>query len=470
MTRIGVLALGLLCSAACIAGHEEDPERAAFRALYQVLVETNTTLSSGSCTEAAEKMAARLRAAGLPESDVRVVVAPDHPKEGSLVAVLRGPRKSKAKGLLLLAHIDVVEARREDWARDPFVLVEEDGYFHARGTVDDKAMAAIWVDSLIRLHADPAFKPRRDVKIALTCGEESLEAFDGIQYLVAQHRELIDADLALNEGGYGQIDAQGQRVTMHLQVGEKTPQDFRLEVLNEGGHSARPVKDNAIYHLAGGLTRLAQFDFPIRFNDTTRAYFTRMADIRGGDAGAAMRALVADPGDEAAARAVTASSLWNAMLRTTCVATMLEGGHATNALPQRARANVNCRLFPGTTVEDVRRTLEQVLADPAISVTALPSRMPLAAPPVLTPRILRPLEEAMAQFHPGVPIVPTQSSGYTDGPFLNAAGIPTVGLGIFVDPDFGHVHGANERARVQSVYDGRDFLHALVRRYAMEAP
>lgn len=468
LTLVRAFVASLAIQATCAtAADADDPSE--FRALYEELVETNTTLSSGSCTEAAEKMAARLLRSGLPEADVRVIVAPDHPKEGSLVAVLRAPHGAKGKGMLLLAHLDVVEARREDWTRDPFELVEQDGYFHARGAADDKAMAAIWVDTLIRLHREK-FRPRREIKLALTCGEETLEAFDGVQYLLAQHRELIDADFALNEGGFGLLDEQGRRVLMSIQVGEKTPQDFRLEVLNEGGHSARPVKDNAIYRLAAGLTRLSQHDFPIQLNDTTRAYFKRMADIRGGDAGTAMKALVANPADVAAAGIVTANPLWNATLRTTCVATMLEAGHATNALPQRARANVNCRMFPGVTVDDVRRALEQVVADPAITVTALPSRMPLAVPPVLTPAILRPIEKLVAARYPGVPLLPSQSSGYTDGPFLNAAGIPTYGIGLWFDPDFGHIHGANERIRVESVYEGRDFLQALVKQYATEGP
>lgn len=444
------------------------PDQVAFRGLYQELVETNTTLSSGSCTEAAEKMAARLRHAGFPAADIQVIVAPDHPREGSLVAVLRGS-DSEARALLLLAHIDVVEARREDWTRDPFTLLEEDGYFYARGVADDKAMAAIWVDSLIRLHQQ-GFRPRRDLKMALTCGEETIEAFDGVQYLVANHRELIDAEFALNEGGAGLLDEQGRRVMMGVQAGEKTPQDFRLEVVNPGGHSSRPVKDNAIYHLSAGLTRLGQHEFPIQLNATTRTYFTRMASIKGGEVGAAMAKLVANPADEQAAALVTANPSWNAMLRTTCVATMLDAGHATNALPQRARANVNCRIFPGVTVDEVRDALEQVLADPAITVTALKTRAPIAAPPQLTPAIMQPIEQVTAKHYPGVPVLPMLQAGYTDGQFLNAAGIPTYGInGMFIDPDYGGIHGLNERIRVQSVYDGRDFLHELVKTYAVKA-
>lgn len=463
LVRPALLAVALLAAPA-ICTAEARPDQIEFRALYEELVETNTTLSSGSCTEAAEKMASRLRSAGFPAGDVQLVIAPGHPQEGSLVAVLRGPHP-KAKALLLLAHIDVVEARREDWTRDPFELVEEGGYFHARGAADDKAMAAIWIDSLIRLHRD-RFRPLRDIKLALTCGEETIEAFDGLQYLLDHRRELVDAEFALNEGGYGLVDVQGRRVLMGVQAGEKTPQDFRLEVLNAGGHSARPVKDNAIYRLAAGLTRLSQHDFPIQLNGTTRKYFQRMAAIEGGEIGAAMNALVANPADAGAAALVSANPIWNATLRTTCIATMLDAGHATNALPQRARSNINCRMFPGVQAEEVRLRLEQVMADPAVTVTALKTRVPVATPPELTPRILGPIEELMAEMYPGVPLVPMQASGYTDGQFLNAAGIPTYGVGLFLDPDFGHIHGLNERIRVQSVYEGRDFLHALVKRYA----
>lgn len=435
-----------------------------FRSIYEELVETNTTLSSGSCTEAAEKVAARLREAGMAETDVRVIVAPDHPQEGSVVAVLRAA-PSEDKGIVLLAHIDVVEARREDWLREPFDLVEENGYFHARGAADDKAMAAIWVDTLIRLHREK-FRPRRDIKIALTCGEETIEAFNGVQHLLAHHREWLDAEFALNEGAYGLLDPDGRRVLMGVQAGEKTPQDFRLEVLNAGGHSARPVKDNAIYRLAAGLGRLDAYEFPITLNPTTRAHFLSMAAIEGGQIGSAMMALVARPEDAAAAALVTANPIWNATLRTTCVATTLDAGHATNALPQRARANINCRMFPGVTADEVRATLERVLDDPGITVTPMKTRAPVARAPELTPQILGPIKALMDEVYPGVPLVPMQAAGYTDGQFLNAAGIPTYGLGLFVDPDFGHIHGANERIRVRSVYEGRDFLHALVKRYA----
>jgi acetylornithine deacetylase/succinyl-diaminopimelate desuccinylase-like protein len=441
------------------------PDQVAYRELFRELVETNTTLSSGNCTEAAAKMAARLRQAGLPEVDLHPFAVPDHPKEGGLVAVLKG-RDPAARPILLLAHIDVVEARREDWTRDPFTLVEEDGYFYARGVADDKAMASVWVDTLVRFLQD-GFKPRRTLKLALTCGEETNGAFNGAQYLSTQQRDLIDAEFALNEGAWGTLDDQGNKVMMSVQAGEKASQNYQLEVRNPGGHSSRPVKDNAIYHLAAGMTRISTYEFPIRLNDATREYFTRMADIKGGELGAAMRALVKDPTDANAVATVTADPTYNAMLRTTCVATMLDGGHATNALPQRARANVNCRIYPDQTFEDVRQDLERAVADPAVKVTTLEIRGPMAKAPPLTPQIMKPIEKVAAKIYPGVPVLPLFQAGATDGQFMGAAGIPTYGIGAhFFDPDLGGIHGLNERIRTSSLYEGRDFLYELVKIYA----
>jgi acetylornithine deacetylase/succinyl-diaminopimelate desuccinylase-like protein len=462
---LAAAAAAALGFAAVQAQAQERPDQAAFKALYKELVETNTTLSSGSCTLAAERMAAHLRAAGYPDADLHLFTAEGHPKEGGLVAVLPGS-DPRLKAVLLLAHIDVVEAKREDWARDPFKLVEEGGYFYARGASDDKSMAAIWTDSLIRFRQE-GYRPRRTIKMALTCGEETSGAFNGAQYLSEQHRDLIDAAFALNEGAGGETDKDGKKLLLEIQAGEKVAQNYRLEVTNPGGHSSRPAKDNAIYHLAGALTRISDYEFPIQLNDATRGYFTRMAEIKGGETGAAMRAVVADPADAKAVATVEAGDLsWNAILHTTCVATMLEGGHATNALPQRARANVNCRIFPGVPIEQVRKTLEQVVADPQVKVTTLEIRGPASSAPPLTPEILEPIEKIAADMWPGVPVVPIMQAGATDGQFLNGAGIPTYGVeGIFYDPDLGHIHGLNERIGVQSLYDGRDFLYRLVKAY-----
>ena len=440
-----------------------------FRELYKELVETNTTLSAGNCTLAAERMAARLKAAGIPDSDLHLFTAPDHPKEGGLVAVYPG-RDPKLKAILLLAHLDVVEAKREDWTRDPFTLVEESGSFYARGAMDDKAEASIWVDLLIRYRTEN-YRPRRTLKVALTCGEEGAP-FNGTEWLTKNRRELIDAAFALNEGAWGELDASGQRVAHQVEAGEKFPQNYRLEVTNPGGHSSRPVKDNAIYRLAAALTRIGAYEFPVQFNDANRAYFTGMAKIQAAKGASevanAMNAFLRDPNDASALALVTSKDpSWNATLRTTCVATMLDAGHATNALPQRARANVNCRIFPGTSPETVRAKLEELVADPAVKVTALETRGPTAVSPPLTPAILGPIEKLTAEFWPGVPVLPILQAGATDGEFTNAVGIPTYGVEpVFVGPDLGHIHGLNEYVGVKSLLEGREFLYRLVKVYA----
>jgi len=441
-----------------------------FRELYKELVETNTTLSAGSCTLAAERMAARLKAAGLPDSDLHPFAAPDHPKEGGLIAVYPG-RDPNLKAILLLAHIDVVEAKREDWTRDPFTLVEESGSFYARGAMDDKAEASIWVDLLIRYKTE-GYRPLRTLKVALTCGEETAGAFNGAQWLTLNRRELIDAEFALNEGGWGELDSSGHRVSLDVEAGEKFPQNYRLEVTNPGGHSSRPVKDNAIYHLAAALTRISAYDFPVQFNDSNRAYFAGMAKIqaaKGEHAVAdAMNAFLRDP-NEAQSLALVASKdpSWNATLRTTCVATMLEAGHATNALPQRARAIINCRIFPGVAVETVRAKLGELVANAAVTVTTLETRGPASPSPPLTSAVLGPIEKLSSQFWPGLPVLPILQAGATDGEFTNAVGIPTYGVEpVFVGPDLGHIHGLNEYLGVTSLLEGREFLYRLVKVYA----
>ena len=459
-----------LLSASLHAAAEGAAGESKFRELYKELVETNTTLSSGSCTLAAERMAARLKAAGFTDADLHPFAAPGHPKEGGLVAIYPG-RDPQLKAVLLLAHIDVVEAKREDWTRDPFTLVEENGAFYARGVIDDKAEAAIWVDSLIR-YKQENYRPRRAIKLALTCGEETAGAFNGAQWLVENQRELIDAAFAVNEGAFGELDAEGHKVALQIQAGEKTAQNFRLEVTNPGGHSSRPVRDNAIYRLAAALTRVAAYDFPAQFTDGNRAYFAGMARIQAAkgkpEVADAMRALVKDPNDAAAIALVSAKDpSWNATLRTTCVATMLDAGHATNALPQRARANINCRIFPGVAAEAVRLELEQLVADPNVKVTTLETRGPSSPPPPLTPQILAPVEKLAAEFFPGVPVLPILQPGATDGEFLNAAGIATYGIEpLFAGPDLGHIHGLNEYVSVKSLLDCRDFLYRLIKIYS----
>jgi len=449
------------------AAQAQQPGEANFRALYKELVETNTTFSAGSCTLAAERMAARLKAAGFADSDITLFTPPDHPKDGGLVAVLPG-KDPKAKAILLLAHIDVVEAKREDWERDPFTLVEENGYFYARGASDDKAQAAIWTDLVIRLKQE-GFKNTRPIKVALTCGEEGGGQVNGARWLAENRRDLIDAAFALNEGAGGALDAAGGKPVVHnIQAGEKTSVGFTLESTNPGGHSSRPVPDNAIYHLVRAVDRISQYEFPVQLNDTTRAYFTRMSKVQGGEVGAAMTAIVANPQDKAAYATLSKDPNLHAILGTTCVATRLEAGHANNALPQRARAVINCRIFPGTTREEVRQTLVKLAADPAVSVTQYGDGRSEAAvgPPPLTANVLGPIEKVSAQMWPGVPVAPILQAGGTDAPPLIAVGIPTYGVsGIFYDPDLGRLHGLNERIGVKSLLDAREFSYRLVKLY-----
>ena len=450
------------------AGAQTRPDQVAFRALYKELVETNTTASVGDCTLAAQRMATRLKAAGFPASDLTIFTAPGYPKNGGLVAVYPG-RDPKAKAILLLAHIDVVEARREDWTRDPFTLVEEGGYFYGRGASDDKAQAAIWVDSLIRYRQE-GFHPRRTIKMALTCGEEGGSPFNGAAWLVANKRDLIDAAFALNEGAGGQLDDHGKRIAHTIEAGEKTSQSFTLEVTNPGGHSSRPVPDNAIYRLADALEKVRGYEFPVMLNDANRGYLTKMSKVAGGEQGAAMAALLANPKDARADAILSKDPGLHTMLRTTCVATMLSAGHAQNALPQRATANINCRIFPGVAREAVRAKLIEVIGDPQVAVTPVAAgaaREADAPAPPLTPQVMGPIEKLSAEMWPGVPVVPILQAGATDGKALTAGGIPTYGVqGLFYEPDLGRIHGLNERIGVTSLYEGRDFLYRLVKLYA----
>ncbi len=436
----------------------------AFRSLYKELVETNTTKSAGSCTLAAERMAARLKAAGYADSAIRLFVPDGAPKDGGLVATLPGS-DPKAGAILLLAHVDVVEARREDWQRDPFVLVEEEGNFYGRGTSDDKSQAAIYTDAMIRLK--PGKPLRRTLKLALTCGEEGGGQVNGVEWLVTNHKDWIAADFALNEGGGGSADASGKPISLSFQAGEKVYQDFRLETTNPGGHSSRPRPDNAIYSLAAGLARLGQYEFPVQFSDTTRAYFTAIAPLRDPETAAAIKALLANPADGAANAIVSRDAGLHSTLRTTCVATLLDAGHAPNALPQRARANVNCRMFPGDPVEKVRGLIVAVIADPAISVAPFGEISPTPPPPPLTPLVFGTAKTLAETHFPGIPMVPAMSTGATDGRFLNAAGIPTYGVpGAFGRPDGGGVHGLNEYRPVAGLMAQRAYLFDLIQRYA----
>ena len=456
------LALAALVALALPASAQTDYSQ--FRGIYRELVETNTTLSVGDCTLAANRMAARLKAAGYPDSNLHVVVTDGHPKEGSLVAVLPG-RDPHVKAILLLAHLDVVEARREDWTRDPFTLVEEGGYFYGRGTADDKSLAAAWVDTMIRLKSEGA-RNTRTVKLALTCGEESAP-FNGAAWLVEHERPLIDAAFAITEGGWGVRDENGKRIALNINAGEKLPQSYQLEITNPGGHAMRPVKDNAIVRLGQALARINAYDFPVQTTDTSLLFFARMGKQVDGAMGKAMIAFSKNPADTAAIATLSGDPAYNATLRTTCAITQISGGHAINALPQRATANINCRLFPGTTAETVQAKLQSLAADSVVKITILPAGREAAPAPPLTPAILAPIERAAAKHFPGVPVIPKLEIGATDASHLTPAGIPTYGFtGMFFDPDGSRLHGLNERIRVRSLYEGRDLLYDLVKDYA----
>ena len=444
------------------------PDQVAFRALYKELVETNTTLSAGSCTTIAGLIAGHLKSAGFEDKDITLFSTPDHPKEGGIIAIYPGTSKS-AKPMLLLGHLDVVEAKREDWTRDPFTLIEENGYFFGRGTSDMKALDATWVDALMRFKQSN-YHPKRTIKLALTCGEETTYAFNGADWLAKNKPDLISAAFALNEGGGGRTDGHGKLLVESVQVGEKAAQNYRVETVNAGGHSSVPIRDNAIYELAEALIKVREFEFPVKFTDTTRAFFAKAGAARHDDLGDAMVALSKNPDDHAAETIVSKDRSYHSMLRTTCVATLLEGGHANNALPQRAVANINCRIFPGETVEGTQAALEAAIADPKVKITPVPPIRPIAIPPPLDPKIIGPAEKLVARYFPGVPLVPTMSTGATDGIFLEAIGIPVYGApGGWGDPDGNGVHGLNERRSVRSVFVGRDFLTDLIKVYA-DAP
>jgi acetylornithine deacetylase/succinyl-diaminopimelate desuccinylase-like protein len=442
------------------------PDEVAFRDLYRELVEINTTRSVGSCTQAAEAVRARLLAAGIPEADTRILAPPDRPGDGALIAVIHG-RDAKSKPILLLAHIDVVEAKRSEWERDPFKLVEENGWFYARGASDDKAMAAVFADSLIRYHQE-GFRPRRGLKLALTCGEETPDVFNSVKWLLDTQPEVLDAAFALNEGAGGELGKDDKPVALQIQAGEKVYQDFSLDTADVGGHSSRPTKNNPIVRLAGGLARLGTHDFPVALNEATRAYFEAQAKLSPADIASDMRAVLANPADEAAVERLWAVNPgWNGMLRTTCVATEIAGGHAPNALPQHAHANVNCRILPNVPIADVQAEIVRVLADDKITVAPVGEPGMQSPPPPLSARIMNPVHAVAGHIWPGVAIVPTMATGATDGRFLNAHGTPTYGLsGMFHDAEGSRAHGLNERIRVVSLMNGRRFLYEIVKLYA----
>lgn len=459
-SRILVAAVIFAFAGALFAQHNADTRKLAHD-IFKQLIETNTTESAGNMTTAANEIAARLRAEGFPASDV-VVLGPDA-RHGNLIARIHGTGAHKP--VLFLAHLDVVEANRADWSVDPFQLTEKDGFFYGRGTSDIKDGDAILVADFIRLKQE-AYKPDRDLILALTADEEGGD-FNGVSWLLANHRNLIDAEYCINtDGGDFQLQ-NGKPLLASIETSEKIYADFELKVFNKGGHSSLPRPDNAIYRLANGLVRLAHYEFPAQLNETTRGFFERMAEInlKSGDAklAAEMAGAAKNSPDPSAIRELSESPYYNALLRTTCVVTRLEAGHANNALPQDASAIVNCRIFPGGTQAATEETLARILNDPQIKITPLAPPHDSPASP-LRKDVVDKMQEVVSQTWPGVPVVPVMDAGATDGYRLRAAGIPTYAIsGVFIDMDDVRAHGRDERILQSSFYDGVDFYYRYIK-------
>ncbi|HYT03803.1 MAG TPA: M20/M25/M40 family metallo-hydrolase [Gemmatimonadales bacterium] len=456
---------GLLVAPPTVAPAQTElppADRRLARNLLRELIEINTTDSLDNTPRAARAMARRLLAAGFPTGDVQVLLGPD-PKHGNLVARYRGAGAGR-RPILVMAHLDVVPARREDWSMDPFTFLERDGWFYGRGSTDNKAGAAMLVAGFIRLKR-AGFTPARDIILMLEGDEET--AGNCVQWLLAKHRDLIDAEFALNTDAGGGALRDGRRETFEVQASEKVYATYILEATDKGGHSSLPrPADNPIYRIAAALERLAQYRFPVQLNEVSRAYFERSATVASGQLGADMRDVLRDPPDSAAVARLSASPTYNSKLRTTCVATMLQAGHAENALPQTARATVNCRILPDQPAAEVEATIRRIAADDRIAIRT--TYAPIPSPPSpLTAAIMGPIERLVAEQFPGVPVVPVMEAGATDGLFLRNAGIPTYGLSaVFEDPDDVRAHGRDERIGVESFYDATEFWYRMMRAFA----
>jgi acetylornithine deacetylase/succinyl-diaminopimelate desuccinylase-like protein len=464
---LGFVSAALLCTTAAHAQATAESPNALSRAIFQELIEINTTDSVGNVTTASEAVAKRLRAAGFADSDI-AILGPNARKK-NLVVRLRGTGQHKP--VLLIGHLDVVEARREDWTTDPFKFVEKDGYFYGRGTQDMKDGDAIMVTTLIRMKKE-GFRPSRDIILALTADEESGSS-NGVDWLLQHHRDLIDAEFVLNHDGSSIVSEHGKPLYYELDGTEKVYGDFQLMTTNPGGHSSLPVPDNAIYALADGLARLEKYEFPFELNTLTRGYFEQMSTIETGQRAVDMKAILHTPPDTAAIGRLSKDPTDHSIMHTTCVATRLEGGHANNALPQRAAAVVNCRILPGHSPEEVRQALIKVLADPRITVRYIDDDGQVQdtasdrkgyPPPPLSPVILKPLESLVAQDWPGLKVVPNMAAGASDGVYTSAAGLPTYTItGIDIDKDNQRAHGRDERLGVESFYKGNEFFYQYLK-------
>lgn len=470
MNLLKLICFAVLFAVAGIAAGQQPkltPAQQLARDIFKELIEINTTdTPAGNVTPAAQAVAARMRAAGFAEQDVHVL-GPRANKQ-NVVVRLRGRGAGTAKPILFIGHLDVVEALKQDWSPnlDPFKFNEIDGYFYGRGTSDIKQGDALLVANFMRLKQE-GWVPSRDLILALTADEEGGDA-NGVQWLLKEHRDLIDAEFCINTDA-GDFETQkGKRLLLGVETSEKNYIDFVLEVKSNGGHSSRPVRDNAIYHLAAGLDRLSHFDFPVELNETTRSFFSQTAGLQNAQTAADFRAVANNAGDAAAVERLSHSPYFNSMLRTTCVATRLEGGHANNALPQTARAVVNCRMLPTDNVKRVQSTLERVLADDRIAVQVLNDTGAAPASP-LNPAIMRKLEALSAELYGGLPVVPVMDTGASDGKYLRLGGIPTYGVpGVFADVDDERAHGKDERIGVKDFYEGVEFYYLFIKSLAGE--
>jgi acetylornithine deacetylase/succinyl-diaminopimelate desuccinylase-like protein len=457
----------LLLNLAAAAPLDEATRRLA-RDIFQQLVEINTTDSVGSTTVAAQAMAKRLLDAGFTTDDVKVLGPND--RKGNLVARLRGTGSAR-RPILIIGHLDVVEARREDWTTDPFQFVEKDGYFYGRGTQDMKVNDAILITSFIRFRQE-GWRPDRDIILALTADEEGGKS-NGVDWLLKNHRELIDAEFVLNADSGGVTTMKGKLVNVDIEASEKLYADFQLTATNPGGHSSLPVPDNAIYHIADVLSRLEKAPFPVELNEITRTYFERRAPLESQQTKADMNAILRTPPDAAAVGRLSQDPRYNSLMRTTCVATRLSAGHANNALPQLAQANVNCRILPGHSAEEIRQTLTAIFDDPKVQVRYVSNSGEIAGrapdakafPPVLPrPEVMEPLKRVVAEMWPGVPVIPEMETGASDSVHTTAAGMPSYGVsGVAIDQDDIRAHGKDERVRVSAYYDGVEFYYRYLK-------
>ena len=440
------------------------PAQVVARGIYKELIEINTSVTTGNITNGALAMVKHFKAAGIPDADI--FVGGPRPEKHNVVARLRGKNPAGRKPLLLLAHIDVVEALKADWSPefDPFLFTEKDGYYYARGIADDKSMASIFVANLLRMKAE-GFVPDRDIIVALTADEES-GPFNGVEWLVNNHRVLVDAGMVINEGGGG-VTRDGKPLFNTIQLAQKITTNYTLQVTNRGGHSSVPRTDNAITSLADALTKIGRYAFPVQVSDVTRAFFTQTAALETPVMARAMRAIVANADDKAAAATLAADEKYSSMLRTTCVATMLSGGHATNALPQLAEANVNCRIYPGESAEQVRAALAKAIADTTVKVL-IKSQRPSSPSATMTSEIMQPVARITKELFGNIPVIPTMSTGANDSRFFLAIGVPAYGVsGLFMDPSVdARAHGRDERMRIQSYFEGHEFLYRLTRQLA----